>query len=96
MAGYRQAIKRNNSILGLLIKRSFDIRCTPLHEKTYFFEVYATEALNKSTFYCAAYEQHHHERSCSCGTGGICYSRPALLTGEHVKIVRGKPVCNAA
>ena len=88
IAGHNGAIKRNNIIPGLLIKRSF-IKCTPSKEKTYFFEVYATEAFNKSTFYCAAYEQHHQqERNCSCGTDGRCYSRPALLTGE--------PVCNAA
>ena len=88
MAGYRHAIHRNNTIPGLLIKRSFDARCTPSNERTYFFEVYATEAFNKSTFYCVAHEQYHRERSCSCGNRGRCYSRPALLTGE--------PVCNAA
>ena len=88
MAGYDRAIKRNNTISGLLIKRSSDVKCTPSNEKTYFFEVYATEALNRSTFYCAAYVKRDLEKSCSCGKGGRCYSRPALLTGE--------PVCNAA
>ena len=89
MAGHNGAIKRNNTIPGLLIKlkRSPDVKCTLSNEKTHYFEVYATEAFNKSAFYCAAYEQHHQERSCSCGKGGRCYSRPALLTGE--------PVCNA-
>ena len=87
IAGHDRSIRRNNTVPGLLIKISFR-RCTPLHEKTYFFEVFATEVFNKSTFYCAAYEKHHQGRSCSCGAGGICYSRPALLTGE--------PVCNAA
>ena len=47
-----------------------------------FFEVLATEAFNKSTFYCAAYERHNLENSCSCGTEGRCYSRPALLTHD--------------
>ena len=88
IAGYHHAIKRNNTLPGLLIKRSSDVKCTLSNEKTYFFEVHATEALNKSTFYCAAYVKHDLEKSCSCGKGGRCYSRPALLTGE--------PVCNAA
>ena len=85
MAGHRRAIRDNSSVPGLLIKRSSDVKCTTPIEKTYFFEVYATEALNRSTFYCAAYVKH---KRCSCGKGGRCYSRPALLTGE--------PVCNAA
>ena len=89
MAGYHRAIKRNSTIPGLLIKISSDVKCTSsIIEKTYFFEVYATEALNKSTFYCAAYVKHNLEKSCKCGKGWRCYSRPALLTGE--------PVCNAA
>ena len=87
IAGHNSAIKRNNTLPGLLIKRS-SVKCTPSNERTYFFEVYATEALNKLTFYCAAYERHNLEKSCSCGKGGRCYSRPALLTGE--------PVMNAA
>ena len=81
MAGYSGVIKRNNTVPGLLIKRR-PSTCTESGERTYFFEVYATEAFNKSAFYCAAYEQ---ERSCSCGTDGRCYSRPALLTGEPVR-----------
>ena len=89
MAGHSHAIKRNNTIPGLLIKRSRSfVKCTPSKEKTHFFEVYATEAFNKSTFYCAAYEKHHQERSCRCGRDGRCYSRPGLL--------RGEPVYNAA
>ena len=88
MAGYRRAIKRNNTIPGLSIKISSDVKyISTIIEKTYFLEVYATEAWDKSTFYCAAYEKHHQERSCSCGTGGRCYSRPALLTGEPVSNV---------
>ena len=87
MTGHNSVIKRNNTIPGLLIKRSF-AKCTPSKEKTHFFEVYATEVLNKSTFYCAAYVKHALAKSCSCSKGGRCYTRPALLTGE--------PVCNAA
>ena len=80
MAGYDLAIRRNNTIPGLLIKRTSDSKCTS-NQKIHYFEVYATEAWNKSTFYCAAYEK---GRSCSCGKEGRCYSRPALLTGEPV------------
>lgn len=34
-------------------------------------------------FYCAAFERQQDE-NCKCGTGGRCYSRPALLTGMSV------------
>ena len=88
MAGHRRAIRDNSSVPVLFIKRSSDVKCTPPIEKTYFFEVYATEALNRSTVYCAAYMKRNQEESCCCGKRGRCYSRPALLTGE--------PVCNAA
>ena len=84
MAGHSSAIKRNNTVPGLLIKRR-RATCTESDERTHFFEVLATEAFNKSTFYCAAYET-RQEKSCSCGTDGRCYSRPALLTGELVLI----------
>ena len=86
MAGYPNAIKRNNTVPGLLIKKRCDSGCSESDERTHFFEVFATEAFNKSTFYCAACETRRQEDSCSCGTGGRCFSRPALLTGEHVKI----------
>ena len=81
MAGHSKAIKKNTTVPGLLIK----IRrasCTE-SKRTHFIEVLATEQFNKSTFYCAAYERRPKENSCSCGTGGRCYSRPALLTGEN-------------
>ena len=84
IAGYHRAIKRNNTLPGLLIKRSH-VKSTQSNEWTHFFKVYATEALNKSTFYCAVYEKHDLDKSCSCGKGGRCYSRPALLTGEPVR-----------
>ena len=80
MARHSNAIKaigRNNLV------RLHTSSCTESNERTHFIEVLATKALNISTFYCAAYEQHDQERSCSCGTGGRCYSRPALLTGKH-------------
>ena len=86
MAGHSSAIKRNNIVPGLFIKRRRASGCTEADERTHFFEVFATEAFNKSTFYCAAYETRPQENSCSCGTDGRCYSRPALLTGEHIKI----------
>ena len=88
MAGHSSAIKRNNTVPGLLIKRRFVSRCTESNGRTFFFEVLATEAFNKSTFYCAAnaYKTRSEEQSCSCGTDGRCFSRPALLLG--------KPICN--
>ena len=78
--------KRNNTVPGLLIKRLRPSSCIESNKRTHFIEVLATEAFNKSTFYCAAYER--HQESCSCGTGGRCYSRPALLTGEQCVFVR--------
>ena len=86
MAGHSIAIKRNNTVPGLLIKRRRASTCIELDERTHFFEVLATKAFNKSTFYCAAYETRREEKSCSCGTDGRCYSRPALLTGKQVQI----------
>ena len=80
MAGYHHTIKRNNTIPGLLIKQSYS-GCTLSNETTHFFEIYVTEAFNKSTFYCAAYERRPQERSCSGRTSGRCYSKPALFTG---------------
>ena len=86
MAGHSKVIKRNNTVPGLLIKRLRPSSCIESNKRTHFIEVLATEAFNKSTFYCAAYER--HQESCSCGTGGRCYSRPALLTGEQCVFVR--------
>ena len=84
MAGYRNAIRQNNTVPGLLIKRPRVTRCSGSNQKTtHSIKVFATEPFNKSTFYCAAYETRTQENSCSCGTGGRCYSRPALLTGEN-------------
>ena len=84
MAGYRNAIRQNNTVPGLLIKRPRVTRCSGSNQKTtHSIKVLATEPFNKSTFYCAAYETRTQENSCSCGTGGRCYSRPALLTGEN-------------
>ena len=82
MAGCPNAIRRNNTVPGLLIKRLRPSSCTESNKRTHFIEILATEAVSKSTFYCAAYERRPKENSCSCGTGGRCYSRPALLTGE--------------
>ena len=84
MAGHPDinAIGRNNLV------RLHTSNCTESNERIHFIEVLATKAVNKSTFYCAAYETHPQERSCSCGTDRRCYSRPAFLTGE--------PVCDCA
>ena len=84
IAGHNGVIKRNNTVPGLLIKRGLASMCTESDERTNSFEVLATEAFNKSAFYCAAYETYHRENS--CGRGGRCFSRPALLLG--------KPICN--
>ena len=83
MAGHSNSIKYNSSVPGLLIKRKPDSKCTS-NQMIHFFEVYATEAFNKSTFYCAAYERHHQGKSCSCDKRGRCYTRPALLTGAQM------------
>ena len=83
MAGHSIAIRRNNTVPGLLIKRPRVSKCTESDGRTHFLEVLATEAFNKSTFYCGAYER--RRVGCSCGTGGRCYSRPALLTGEPIR-----------
>ena len=77
MAGHSSSIKGNNTVPGLLIKRRRASRCTESYKRTHFFEVLATEIFNKSTFYCAV-----NARCQSCS----CYSRPALLTGEHILI----------
>ena len=82
MAGHSIAIRKNNTVPGLLIKRPRVSKCTQSDKRTHFLEVLATEAFNKSTFYCGAYER--RRVSCSCGTGGRCYSRPALLTGKPI------------
>ena len=83
MAGHSIAIRRNNTVPGLLIKRPPVSRCTESNVSTHFLEVLATEAFNKSTFYCGAYER--RRVGCSCGTGGRCYSRPTLLTGKPTR-----------
>ena len=77
MAGYPKAIKRNNIVPGLLIKRQRASGRTESDEWTHVFEVLATEAFNKSTFYCAAHEICPQENSCSCGMDGRCYSMQA-------------------
>ena len=84
MAGHSSAIKSNSTVPGLLIKTWRASTRTDSNGRTHFIEVLATEAFHKSTFYCAANERRRHQESCSCGTDGRCYSRPALLTGEPI------------
>ena len=80
MAGYRRAIKRNNTIPGLLVKISSDVMCiSTTIKKTHFLEVLATEALNKSTFYCAAY-------------GNTIKRRSAVVVKEG-DVIAGLPSC---
>ena len=46
MAGHSSAIKRNNAVPGLLIKRRCAFMCTDSGERIYFFEVLATKAFH--------------------------------------------------
>ena len=46
MAGHSSAIKRNNAVPGLLIKRRCAFMCTDSGERIYFFEVPATKAFH--------------------------------------------------
>ena len=85
IAGRSRAIKKNNTVPGLVIRRIFS-RCTSSNQKTYFLEVQATEALNNSAFYCAAYQGSRTSSICRCGADGRHFSKSALL--------RGKPVWN--
>ena len=83
MAGHSSAIKRSNTVPGLLIKRGRASSCIESNKRTHFLEVLATEAFNKSTFYCAANEGSQHHSMCRCAVGR-CYSQPALLTGSPI------------
>ena len=82
MAGHSSAIKRNNTVPGLEIKRWCASRCTS-DQKMHFFEVRASGALNASVFYCGANESPRQRSRCRCASER-CYSRPALLTGRPV------------
>ena len=87
IAGRSRAIKKNYTVPGLFIRRSFS-RCTSSNQVTHFFEVQATEVLNNSAFYCAAYVYQRSRTTsiCRCGADGRHFSKSALL--------RGKPVWN--
>ena len=85
IAGRSHAIKKNNTVPGLVFRRSFS-RCTSSNQKTHFFEVQATEALNNSAFYCTAFRRPRTTSICRCGADGRHFSKSALL--------RGKPVWN--
>ena len=86
IAGDQNPIKVNNSVPGLVIRRTTS-RCTSSHQMTHFFEVQATKALDGSVFYCGAQPEGSQARqapsSCRC-VGGRCYSRPALLIGKSI------------
>ena len=58
--------------------------CTSSNQKTHFFEVQATEALNMSVFYCVAYDRSQATNTCRCEADGSCYSKSALLRGKPV------------
>ena len=85
IAGSSRAIKQNNTVPGLVIRRNYS-RCTSSNQKTHFFEVQATEALNNSAFYCAAFQRFRTTSDFRCGEDRRRFSKSALL--------RGKPVWN--
>ena len=83
MAGRSDSIRDNSSVPGLRIRRTSS-RCTPSNRRTYFLAIQATEAFDKSAFYCGASETEcQAASSCRCADGR-CYSRPALLTGRPI------------
>ena len=79
MAGHSNAIRNNGSITGLTIMRRNRTACTS-GQRTYFIEVLATEALNKSAIYCAVVSKADCQHECSASRR--CYSRPALILGK--------------
>ena len=84
IAGYPSPIKRNNTVPGLITRRTFS-RCTSSNQTTHFFEVLANKELDRAVFYCGAQLQgfrgRQAPRSCRC-VDGRCYSKPALLTSK--------------
>ena len=56
IAGDQDPIKRNNSVPGLVFRRTTSMNCTSSNQKAHFFGVQATEALTNSAFYCAAFK----------------------------------------
>ena len=84
VAGRPGPIMNNNSVSGLVIRRISKV-CTSSNQAIHFFEVQATEALDKSAFYCGVSEvsenSRHSPSSCRCA-GRRCYSRPAILIGK--------------
>ena len=73
----------NNSVPGLVFRRNSSM-CTSSNQRTHFIEVQATEALDKSAFYCGVSEG-SQQAPCSCRCAGRkCYSMPALLIGKPV------------
>ena len=81
IAGRSRAIKNNDTVPGLVIRRGF-FMCTSSNQKTHFFEVQATEALNMSAFYCVAYHRSQATNACRCEADGRCFSKSALLKGN--------------
>ena len=78
MAGNNKAIQ-NESIPDLTI-RTRQSNTSSSGQETYFLEVLATEALNKSAIYCGAVSKADCQHECSASRR--CYSRPALLIGK--------------
>ena len=76
------------NIDGLEFNITSNSMCTSENKITYFLEVLATRQSHNSAFYCAAYENciGCPETECKCGCVGLCYSRPAILKGNPVKL----------
>ena len=83
IAGRSHAIKNNDSVPGLVIRKTVSM-CTSSNQETHFLELQATEALNNSAFYCAANQGSRTTSTCRCGADGRCFSKSALLRSKPV------------
>lgn len=82
-AGYQAVLKSTTdlTIPGITVMEPTPVpRACTSGRKTYFFSVLATEALNNSAIYCAAYTDPDVSGCQSVCISEMCYSRPALLT----------------
>ena len=75
---HSKAIKRNNIVPGLLIKRRRASGCTESHGRSHFSLRFLPLRHSISQhFIVLLMRQTRQENGCSCGTEGRCYSRPA-------------------
>ena len=78
-AGYEAALKSTTDLGITVMEPTTPGPCTS-GRQTYFFSVLATEALNNSAIYCAAYTDPEVPGCQSVCISEMCFSRPALLT----------------